>query len=288
MWLHLTSTLPYCAVMPKIPSSAVTVALLLAGLASAAHAQLYEYRVSKPGFAVAGASSTPEPPAEPEPPAPTPVTIITAAEGYRTWSDGSLATSCDAYRNPVAPTQYSGAVGSGLYRVQLTDQSAATVFCDMSAEGEGWTRLNAQVASFSRGLNAQDAVSASYVPMLGCPAGGQVQFSAAGIKVAASRVRMDLQRSTVSQCSTLAAVSGAAIASPSYQYWDGLNYAPLASTCTWNGPNWSKESGNANISGLPTRIRIEGTIPADRGVSYRGNCSIPQDTGVYSATLYVR
>lgn len=258
--------------------------MLLAGLASAAHAQLYEYRVSKPGFAVAGPPSS----YEPEPPAPTPVTIVTAAEGYRTWSDGTLATSCESYRNPVSPAQYRGAVGSGLYRIKLTDQSAATVFCDMTTEGEGWTRLNGQVASFSRHLNAEDGVSASYVPMLGCPAGGQVQFSAAAIKVAGSRVRMDLQRSTVSQCSTLSASNGAAIASPSFQYWDGLGYAPLATTCAWSSPNWSKESGNANISGLPTRIRIEGAIPADRGVSYRGNCSISQDTGMYSATLFVR
>lgn len=264
--------------------------LLVSALAalSVAQAQTFEYRLAKPGVVVTPAA--PEPPAPPAPePEPVPLTVALSAGGYRTWSDGSLATSCAGYRNPSAPAQYSGSVGDGLYRIQPAGQAASTVFCDMSTDGGGWTRLNAEVASFSRVLTATDAVSTNYVPISGCPSGGRVQFVASGIEVPGTRVRMDLQRSTVSQCSYLssdASVTG--LSNASYQFWNGTAYAPLASTCAWNSPNWSKESGNPSISGLPSLIRISADLTAGQGVAYRGNCSIANDNGVYSATLYIR
>lgn len=67
------------------------------------------------------------------------VGIVLQAGGYRTWADGSLAVSCAAYLNPVAPRVYSGNTGDGVYRIQPAGQAATDVKCDMTNDGGGWT-----------------------------------------------------------------------------------------------------------------------------------------------------
>lgn len=68
-----------------------------------------------------------------------PVGIVLQAAGYRTWADGTYATSCNGYRNPSAPNAYTGSTGDGVYRIQPSGQVAADVKCDMTNDGGGWT-----------------------------------------------------------------------------------------------------------------------------------------------------
>lgn len=70
---------------------------------------------------------------------PSSVSVAQHPEGYRTWSNGTLAASCLAYRSPPAPYLYSGATGDGVYRISPAGQSAQDVYCDMTSEGGGWT-----------------------------------------------------------------------------------------------------------------------------------------------------
>jgi hypothetical protein len=58
---------------------------------------------------------------------------------HRTWADGAIAGSCNAYRQPGAGHTYQGDTGDGIYRVQPSGQPAINVFCDMTSDGGGWT-----------------------------------------------------------------------------------------------------------------------------------------------------
>jgi hypothetical protein len=72
--------------------------------------------------------------------------IMLQPDGYRTWGDGTMASSCNAYLNPSAPYTYTGDTGDGLYRISVGGSTFATR-CDMSTDGGGWTLLGNQVAA---------------------------------------------------------------------------------------------------------------------------------------------
>ncbi|KVP39664.1 hypothetical protein WJ87_05635 [Burkholderia ubonensis] len=65
--------------------------------------------------------------------------------GYRTWSDGTLATSCQGYLTPSAPYVYAGATGDGVYRVNMGG-TPTDVFCNQTLNGGGWALLMKQAS----------------------------------------------------------------------------------------------------------------------------------------------
>ena len=71
----------------------------------------------------------------------------------------------------------------------------------------------------------------------------------------------------------------------SSKYWNGSSYQLLASSCTWSDPNWAVSD---SIAGMPTKFQFYGDIPANKTVSYTGNCNYPDDTGIFSATVFVQ
>lgn len=65
--------------------------------------------------------------------------VVMHGSGYRVWSDGEAAESCLGYIQPKIGYAYAGTVGDGLYRVKPAGQAEATVYCDMTRDGGGWT-----------------------------------------------------------------------------------------------------------------------------------------------------
>jgi hypothetical protein len=66
--------------------------------------------------------------------------LVIGVDGVRTWSDDSVAESCNAYKNPPSGYEYSGATGSGAYRIDPPGPTTAlNVTCDMTFETGGWT-----------------------------------------------------------------------------------------------------------------------------------------------------
>jgi hypothetical protein len=64
---------------------------------------------------------------------------LVANSGGKTWADGSVASSCNAYLAGDARHGYSGATGDGVYRIQPPARSVVTVYCDMATDGGGWS-----------------------------------------------------------------------------------------------------------------------------------------------------
>lgn len=69
-----------------------------------------------------------------------PPATISSFPTYRAWSDGTYASSCDAYLHPTSTAYvYEGAKGSGVYAVKpIRAESPFRVLCEMT-ETEGWT-----------------------------------------------------------------------------------------------------------------------------------------------------
>lgn len=63
--------------------------------------------------------------------------------GYKSWSDGTLAQSCNEYRQGKTGYAYVQDTGDGIYRIQPAGEaSPANVYCDMTTNGGGYTVIS--------------------------------------------------------------------------------------------------------------------------------------------------
>lgn len=103
---------------------------------------LYTMKVPVPGLRLANATANP--------PVNAPAQLQQFGS-YRAWSDGTLAASCQAYRQGDANHAYTGATGDGQYRI-LVEGNPVDVSCDMTTDGGGWTVVIASPATTAADL----------------------------------------------------------------------------------------------------------------------------------------
>lgn len=67
--------------------------------------------------------------------------VVLDASGARRWSDGTFASSCEAYVRPPLGYEYLGAVGDGVYLLDPDGNGAGAfpAWCDQTTAGGGWT-----------------------------------------------------------------------------------------------------------------------------------------------------
>lgn len=107
---------------------------------------------------------------------------LTKTGNVALYTDGNMASSCNAYRNPQGYYQYSGTTGNGWYRI-WTQGASLDVYCDMTSDGGGWTRVVQQyeaapVKSWAGGTTTggTPAVTSYVVAAARVPAHTQVAF----------------------------------------------------------------------------------------------------------------
>lgn len=87
---------------------------------------------------------------------------IISINNSRMFKDSTYAGSCNLYKNPIKPYNYSGSIGSGSYIIDPDGTgglSPIKVFCDMDSYGGGWTLINSFKSSKNKINDIREAYS---------------------------------------------------------------------------------------------------------------------------------
>lgn len=212
---------------------------------------------------------------------------------YRGWSDGSYASSCNAYRTATGGAVYAGATGSGTYRLAVGGNTL-DAYCDMVSAGGGWTRVVQQyeatpVQGWTGGINGSSYVlTADQIP-----AHTQVAFGKGNLATSTDYVNWTYTTGEIAPVSVTGLASGTTyrVARTAFGYYNEHNptTSALIPTCPAANGNWCNTLTLAPLSGGPVWAfaPLNDYATIYRGYAMDGIVTF-MGTDAYAWTLWVR
>ena len=176
--------------------------------------------------------------------------------GYRAWSDGSFAATCNEYRTGKAGYAYSGATGDGVYRIDVDGAgplAPSDVVCDMTTAGGGWTvfqrRVNGSVDFYRTYAEYANGFGTTTEYWLG-------NDRLAALTAASVSMRIDMQRYT---------------GETAYAQYSGFKVNPASDGYRLVSASWvGGPAGDSLIGHVGARFT---TLDVDQDVADWANCA---------------
>ena len=183
---------------------------------------------------------------------------------------------------------------NGEYNIKPDGVNEYTVYCDMSYDGGGWTRIDSNLATSNVGYQSNNYSIRARNKGVACST-YSVSAQISNIKINDfTLVRDDFNRTTITQCPRLQYSSSEGSAGYAQEYKNSSgNYVNLAITCGWAYQNGSSVwDSNSSIS-LGTNdardIRlVREFLPNRNRVQFTSRCSDSSDNGFVTHNFFVK
>lgn len=181
----------------------------------------------------------------------------------------------------------------GNYNIHPDLINEENVYCDMTTDNGGWTRLSSNISTGNVSFESNGYQIRKRNNGVACTT-YSVSVRMSNIKITDWNItRDDFIRTTITQCPKLNHTNGGTVGTGSNYYKDSNgNYQPIG-TCGWayqNGASpWDNNSSISMGTGEATHIRlIKDFISTRSKIEFTSRCSDSSDNGFVTHTFFVK